>query len=236
MSTLKTPKVTYTISQLFGQNPSVYAQFGMQGHNGVDIVGSSRVYAFRSGDVIETGYDKDGYGNYVKIKDGYGNVWIYAHFAQAVSVRGHVHQWDDLGQMGSTGFSTGVHCHVGVKPENPNQSNGYLGSIDPLPLIQQSINEEEMTQEERDMLHRVNRFVEQLSKGVSGFRQRDTDGALFLDAKTVPDKNAADLEGTVYADTTALAVLMRAAGVKQITKEESKKQKYVRVISARDNK
>lgn len=234
---LNTQYGNYTVTQTFGKNAAMYAKFGMQGHNGVDIKGINTPYVnvLKAGQYVESGYQEKGYGNYIKIRDENGYVWTYAHFKHAITLRGTIEKWDRIGEIGNTGYSTGPHCHIGIKPPNPDQRNGFLGSIDPMPFILQAINEDDMTQEERDMLHKVSRFVDELSKGVDKFRQRETDGALFLDAALVDDKTAEELKGTVYADTTALAALLRAAGVQQISQEESKKDKYVKVLSARDN-
>jgi len=111
----------------------------MRGHNGIDIAGLPYNYVLVPGNFHSTGYDAAGYGNWVKIKDDAGHIWTYAHFKHRIEARGRLELFDNLGEMGTTGYSTGVHCHVGVKPQNPDQNNGYLGSIDPLPLILEAI-------------------------------------------------------------------------------------------------
>ena len=142
---------------------------------------------------------------------------------------GHVAVFIEHGKDGFISFDqnwpVGSICHV-----QGHSWQGVAGGLRHKSLMD---NQSDMTTEEKDMLVRVDRFVTELKKAVEGFRQRETDGALFLDAKTT-DKKAEELRGTVYADSRALAALMRAAGTKQITEEEAKKDKYVRVKSARD--
>lgn len=130
MTELKTPFGTYRITQPFGANPQMYQQFGMKGHNGIDFVGLKRNYCIKEGDYVVSGFDSAGYGYYVTIRDSEGNTWTYAHFAEPVKARGHIALWQDLGPMGTTGYSTGVHCHITKKPASPNNNNGYKGAVD----------------------------------------------------------------------------------------------------------
>ncbi len=37
--------------------------------------------------------------------------------------------------MGTTGNSTGVHLHFGLRPKECDKNDGWLGYIDPLPLL-----------------------------------------------------------------------------------------------------
>ncbi len=56
------------------------------------------------------------YGYYVGIDHGNGIVTIYAHNSQLnVSVGQHVNQGDVVAYAGSTGYSTGAHCHFEVR-------------------------------------------------------------------------------------------------------------------------
>ena len=127
---LKTPYGEYRITQGFGTNPAWYKKFGMNGHNGIDLAGLSKNYCIKEGDFVSSGFDSAGYGNYVKIRDSEGNEWTYAHFKHPVSARGHISMWQDLGEMGMTGFATGVHVHITKKPKNPNYNNGFKGAVD----------------------------------------------------------------------------------------------------------
>lgn len=60
-----------------------------------------------------------GYGNYVVIDHGNGLLSYYGHMARALVTAGqHVNQGQVIGIMGSTGFSTGPHCHFEIRVNN----------------------------------------------------------------------------------------------------------------------
>ena len=82
-------------------------------HNGIDI-GSwygCGIFAADSGVVTTATYDSS-YGNYVMIAHGDGRYTLYAHMSSmAVSVGQSVSKGQTIGYVGSTGLSTGPHCH-----------------------------------------------------------------------------------------------------------------------------
>lgn len=84
-------------------------------HAGTDITGGGAIVAAQSGTVVTAGYNS-GFGYYVKINHGGGVQTIYAHMLPNlnVSVGQHVSQGQQIGTMGSTGTSTGVHLHFEV--------------------------------------------------------------------------------------------------------------------------
>lgn len=100
-----------------------------RGHKGIDIAApyGTPIYAAESGTVIvsSTGWN-GGYGNWIKIEHGDGNVTIYAHQSSlAVSYGEYVVKGQLIGYVGSTGDSSGNHLHFEVR------SNGaYLNPID----------------------------------------------------------------------------------------------------------
>ena len=82
-------------------------------HNGIDIGTwyGCAIYAADSGTVTTSEYDSS-YGNYVMISHGNGRYTLYAHMSsRAVSVGQTVTQGQTIGYVGSTGTSTGNHCH-----------------------------------------------------------------------------------------------------------------------------
>lgn len=94
-------------------------------HSGLDIGGDYGlpIHAAQSGVVIEAGWI-GGYGNTVMIDHGGGISTLYGHNESlAVSVGQHVNQGDVIAYCGSTGNSTGPHCHfevrVGGEPVSP---------------------------------------------------------------------------------------------------------------------
>ena len=100
-------------------------------HAGIDISGSgingAAIVAAAAGTVIRAGSD-GGYGNVVMIDHGNGVVTIYAHQQSGgtrVSTGQHVKRGQRIGTVGSTGLSTGPHCHfearvngTAVNPQN----------------------------------------------------------------------------------------------------------------------
>lgn len=86
-------------------------------HSGLDI-GSDYgvpIHAAASGVVIESGWI-GGYGNTIMIDHGSGIVTLYGHNESlAVGVGQQVNQGDVIAYCGSTGNSTGPHCHFEVR-------------------------------------------------------------------------------------------------------------------------
>ena len=73
------------------------------------------IHAAQSGVVSHAGWI-DGYGNTVMIDHGGGIVTLYGHNESlAVDVGQHVNQGDVIAYCGSTGNSTGPHCHFEVR-------------------------------------------------------------------------------------------------------------------------
>ncbi len=88
-------------------------------HKAIDIANNSggSVMASDAGVVTVAGWpDGYGYGNRVVIDHGNGYVTLYAHLSLIqVQVGQRVNGGDVIGQMGSTGRSTGVHLHFEVR-------------------------------------------------------------------------------------------------------------------------
>ncbi|GAA0714080.1 M23 family metallopeptidase [Dokdonella soli] len=85
-------------------------------HMGVDFdapIGSS-VLAVADGVVTFAG-ERSGYGNVVEVDHGNGYMTRYAHNSAFVAkVGARVHAGDTIAKVGSTGRSTGPHCHFEV--------------------------------------------------------------------------------------------------------------------------
>ncbi|GAC1590984.1 MAG: M23 family metallopeptidase [Ginsengibacter sp.] len=86
-------------------------------HKGLDFTApqGTPIYATGNGVVEESGYSAGGYGNHVMINHGYGYETLYGHMVR-VKVRDgqHVKRGEIIGWVGSTGKSTGPHCHYEV--------------------------------------------------------------------------------------------------------------------------
>ena len=87
-------------------------------HRAIDIAnhGGGPILAADSGVVTTAGWpDGGGYGNRVVLDHGNGFRTLYAHLSVVqVQVGQRVNRGDVLGQMGTTGRSTGVHLHFEV--------------------------------------------------------------------------------------------------------------------------
>ncbi len=101
-------------------------------HNGVDLANScpTPILATRSGVVIDAGYDSSS-GYHVQIDHLDGFVSMYKHLCKSPSVKvgDVVIAGDVIGCMGTTGVSTGVHLHFGIKYKGEWQNPmKYIGN------------------------------------------------------------------------------------------------------------
>jgi murein DD-endopeptidase MepM/ murein hydrolase activator NlpD len=89
-------------------------------HTGVDIANlpGTRVNASMEGRVGEVGFHST-YGNYVIINHAGGFQSLYAHLKGFIVRKGQwVNQGQKVGEMGSTGYSTGSHVHFTIFKHN----------------------------------------------------------------------------------------------------------------------
>lgn len=92
-------------------------------HAGLDFTApvGTPIYATADGVVKEAGYNAGGYGNRVVISHGYGYETLYGHMYRIKTRSGRkVRRGEVIGYVGSTGKSTGPHCHYEVhRSSNP---------------------------------------------------------------------------------------------------------------------
>lgn len=86
-----------------------------KGHKGVDFAApeGTAIYAAGDGEVVRK-YLSSSFGNYIKIKHENGFTTAYAHmsrFTDGISEGTAVSKGQKIGEMGSTGKSTGSHLH-----------------------------------------------------------------------------------------------------------------------------
>lgn len=137
----------YALTQGFGVNPENYARFlvkqpdgttaPMRGHNGLDfkIPSGTTIKAPFNGKVVESYFDKDGYGNYIKIENETEGI-VMAHMERIlVAVGAEVKEGEPVAISDNTGYSTGPHLHIGYYRMPRDRANGYGGFIDPTPYI-----------------------------------------------------------------------------------------------------
>lgn len=102
-------------------------------HKGLDFTApqGTPIYATGDGVVKLAGNSGDGYGNHVEINHGYGYQTLYGHMVR-VKVRAgqKVKRGEIIGWVGSTGKSTGPHCHYEVSINNANVNPVYFFSND----------------------------------------------------------------------------------------------------------
>lgn len=104
------------ISSTFGYRKSP-GGIGSTNHKGIDIAApkGSPVYAADGGTVCYSGW-MSGLGYLVQIDHGNGIVTWYGHNSSLlVSVGQHVYKGQQIARVGSTGNSTGNHCHFEVR-------------------------------------------------------------------------------------------------------------------------
>jgi len=126
---LQWPVKKFVITQYFGntpfatQNPQIY---NGNGHAGIDLAAplGTPVYAAAQGTVLGTGNTDTAcpnasYGKWVFIGHGNGLSTLYAHLSLVnVSAGQKVTPEDIVGNIGSTGYSTGPHLHFTVFAES----------------------------------------------------------------------------------------------------------------------
>ncbi|MEA5041338.1 peptidoglycan DD-metalloendopeptidase family protein [Oscillibacter ruminantium] len=112
------------ITSRFGYRNLSYS-YASTNHKGIDIANryGTAIYAADGGTVTYAGW-MSGYGYLVKINHGNGYETLYGHNSSLVaSVGQHVYKGQQIARMGSTGNSTGNHCHFEVRyngvPRNP---------------------------------------------------------------------------------------------------------------------
>lgn len=126
------------ITQIFGVNHDYYDD--PCGHTGIDMINpdnrSSAVWCVSPGIVVETGYHPNGWGNFVRVNHPGSYQTIYAHLENFYAGVGeYVSPYGPpVGNMGTTGNSTGIHLHFAMKNFNVVSECNY-NLIDPTPYL-----------------------------------------------------------------------------------------------------
>ena len=100
-------------------------------HKGIDIAAAvgTPIIASANGQVISSGWNSGGYGYLVEIRHVDGTVTKYGHNSKLLVSNGQaVTQGQAIALMGSTGYSTGSHCHFEIHLTGK-------GAVNPLSLI-----------------------------------------------------------------------------------------------------
>ena len=117
-------KTAFRYTSGFGGRNDPFGR-GHRRHEGIDLAGAkgSPILSTADGVVVKAGWG-NGYGNMVQIQHSFGLETLYGHMSRIrVTVGQKVSRGDVIGDMGSTGRSTGSHLHyevhVGGNPVNP---------------------------------------------------------------------------------------------------------------------
>lgn len=132
------------ISQRYGENPAYYSQYGLHGHNGLDIAcpqgttwhewHGTEALSLVTGRAVK--WRSDGLGLYEYVTADNGDEWVYAHLSEQIA-DGRVIAGQGLGRVGYTGNcipegGPGTHLHLGWRPRGYDRNDGMLGYADPL--------------------------------------------------------------------------------------------------------
>ena len=135
----------FPVTMRFGATPDdpaiidKFREWGIAGHHGIDFAlpFDTPVRATDSGTITQAGEQGD-WGIVVTISHQWGSS-LYAHLSQTDVIVGQtVEAGTVIGRSGATGTAFGPHLHFGIRPQQPNLGNGYLGFIDPMPFFSQT--------------------------------------------------------------------------------------------------
>jgi len=128
------------ITQHFAANPRNYAQFGLPGHDGIDMRAptGSKVFCVAPGEVFRihnkpTGHN---YGIHVRVAHQDGYKTIYGHLQKVFVRTGQIVEAGTvLGLADNSGNSFGPHLHLTLKREGAKVGDWPYNIIDPTPFL-----------------------------------------------------------------------------------------------------
>lgn len=113
----QTPILNRVINSAFGLR-RLPTEARARMHKGVDIAApmGTTVFSASEGVVARTGYDAQGYGNFIELRHPNGMSTLYGHLKRVDVARGdRVGEHERIGLVGTTGRSTGPHLHFEVR-------------------------------------------------------------------------------------------------------------------------
>lgn len=117
-------------------------------HDGLDLVGidSKEIHSTINGIVVYAGWEnannhKQGFGQYVKIKEDNSDRYFYfGHLSEIhVNYGEHVKITQVIGIEGSTGYSTGSHCHYCCRRGGIKGNHLNINEISGIPNVEGGI-------------------------------------------------------------------------------------------------
>lgn len=126
----------YPISQQYGEViPGV--TYKGKPHTGIDYLCpfGTEILASADGTVMNSGYEGNGFGNFIIILHERNKATVYAHLSERyVLVNQKVRQGDVIGLSGNSGYSTGPHLHFEAR-ERWNDSSSHKNPVTFLPMM-----------------------------------------------------------------------------------------------------
>ncbi len=122
------PLVGYRLTATFGQSSYLWSTV----HTGLDFSApyGTEIVAIANGTITSTGYDGSyGEKTVLTLDDG-TEIWYCHQSAYQVSVGDRVTGGQAIGNVGSTGNSTGNHLHLEVRPGGGDPINPYSALIE----------------------------------------------------------------------------------------------------------
>ena len=127
------PVWSYWVSSKFGVREDPFNKKSAR-HKGIDLASrqGNKIKVMARGRVVKVNHSNKGYGNFVEVDHGNGFKTRYAHMHKIYVKEGENLEINDaVGEVGSTGRSTGPHLHYEIL---------YRGkAVDPMPLMQAKI-------------------------------------------------------------------------------------------------
>lgn len=119
--------VDYHLTARFGSGGGLWAH----GHTGLDFAGDtgSDIMAVANGTITEVGW-AGAYGNRTieTLEDG-TEIWYCHQTSTLVNVGDVVHGGEHIGELGSTGNTTGPHLHLEVRPGGGNPIDPFTALV-----------------------------------------------------------------------------------------------------------
>ena len=115
-----TPLRGYAINSAFGLR-RLASEARARQHKGVDMAAptGTSVFAAAEGEVLRTGYDAGGYGNFIELRHPNGMSTLYGHLSRIDVAKGdRIAAEERIGLVGTTGHSTGPHLHFEVRRDH----------------------------------------------------------------------------------------------------------------------
>lgn len=153
------PMIDEYVSPIGNVTPAYTSPFGMRMHptkkvlklhTGIDLAvpEGTPLISIYDGVVRHTGYDGDGWGNYIVIDLTDGRSVLYAHmkagnpYASGIAIGRTVSKGTVIGYSGNTGASTGPHLHFEYMMNGFSWNSDERGYIDPYYVVELNKNKD----------------------------------------------------------------------------------------------